>query len=86
MAPISGKPMDVIKKILSVHVILDYYDDKKFQNMRNQNVTVTTLFQASGQAKGQEGFLKLTDLSTGAVTFTSASDPNGAGADLVKPV
>jgi hypothetical protein len=86
MAPISGKPMDVIKKILSIHVLLDYFDVQKFQNMRNQNVTVNTLFQTTGQAKGSEGLMKFTDLSTGAVIFTSPSDPNGAGANLVKAV
>jgi hypothetical protein len=78
--------MDVIKKILSIHVLLDYFDVQKFQNMRNQNVTVNTLFQTTGQAKGSEGLMKFTDLSTGAVIFTSPSDPNGAGANLVKAV
>jgi hypothetical protein len=86
MAPISGKPMDVIKKILSIHALLDYYDVQKFQSLRNQNITLTTLFQTTGQAKGSEGFMKFTDLGTGAVTFTSPSDPNGAGANLVKAV
>jgi hypothetical protein len=86
MAPISGKPMDVIKKVLSIHVILDYFDVQKFQNMGNQTITASTLFQSSGQAKGSEGFMKVTDLSTGAVTFTSPSDPNGTGANLVKAV
>jgi hypothetical protein len=86
MAPISGKPMDVIKKILSIHALLDYYDVPKFQSLRNQNITLTTLFQTTGQAKGSEGFMKFTDLGTGGVTFKSPSDPNGAGANLVKAV
>jgi hypothetical protein len=86
MAPISGKPMDVIKKILSIHALLDYYDVQKFQSLRNQNITLTTLFQTTGQAKGSEGFMKFTDLGTGGVTFKSPSDPNGAGANLVKAV
>lgn len=50
MAPVSGKSMDVIKKVLSLHVILDYFDVQKFQHLGNQTITVTTLFQASGQA------------------------------------
>ncbi|KAJ1405859.1 FAS1 domain [Sesbania bispinosa] len=86
LGPISGKPMDVIKKVLSIHVILEYYDVQKLQHLGNQTITVTTLFQTTGRAKGMEGFMKITDLSTGAVTFTSASEQNGTGSNLVKAV
>ncbi|KAJ7952018.1 Fasciclin-like arabinogalactan protein [Quillaja saponaria] len=87
MSPISGKPMDTIKMALSLHVILDYYDVQKLQHLDNKTVTLTTLFQASGQASGQQGFLKVTDMTTGGVSFVPASDQSsGVGANLVKSV
>lgn len=86
MGPISGKPMDVIKKVLSIHVILDYFDVQKLYDMANQTLTVATLLQASGQAQGMQGFINITDLTTGPVTFLSASDPNGTGTKLIESV
>lgn len=85
MAPISGKSMHVIKKVLSIHVILDYFDVQRLQHLQNQSVTVRTLLDSSGQVQGLQGFIKITDLSTGAVSFISASDTDDAiGANLIK--
>ncbi|KAE9585576.1 hypothetical protein Lal_00010241 [Lupinus albus] len=85
MAPVSGKSMNVIKNVLSLHVILDYFDVQKLQHLQNQSVTVRTLFDTSGQAHGLQGFVKITDLSTGAVSFVSAFDTNDSiGCNLIK--
>ncbi|OIW09322.1 hypothetical protein TanjilG_01293 [Lupinus angustifolius] len=85
MAPVSGKSMNVIKNVLSLHVILDYFDVQKLQHLQNQSVTVRTLFDTSGQAHGLQGFVKITDLSTGAVSFASAFDTNDSiGCNLIK--
>ncbi|KAK7262025.1 hypothetical protein RIF29_28353 [Crotalaria pallida] len=87
MAPLSGKSMDVIKKVLSLHTILDYFDVQRLQHLNNQSVTVRTLLDTTGQAHGLQGFVKITDLSTGAVSFASAYDTKDAlGCNLIKAV
>ncbi|KAL6996772.1 hypothetical protein U1Q18_006900 [Sarracenia purpurea var. burkii] len=85
-SPLSGKPTEVLMKIMSVHVVLDYYDVSKLQKLPNKTTSLTTLFQASGRAVGQQGFLNVTDLSTGSVVFASAVHGSTLGANLVKSV
>lgn len=85
-SPLSGKPNNVLKNIMSVHVVLDYYDVKKLQNLPNKTAVLTTLFQSSGLASGQQGFLNATDLSSGSVVIGSAVKGATLGANLVKSV
>ncbi|KAL0429699.1 UNVERIFIED_CONTAM: Fasciclin-like arabinogalactan protein 14 [Sesamum radiatum] len=66
--PLSGKSSDVLKKIMSVHVILEYFDVPKLQNLSNKSTIVTTLFQTTGVAKGQQGFVNPYNLSVLQVT------------------
>ncbi|KAL9669312.1 hypothetical protein QQ045_006856 [Rhodiola kirilowii] len=86
VSQISGKPRDVLKKILEVHVILDYYDVQKLQKLSNKTALLTTLFQASGQANGQQGFVNVTDTESGTVAFGSAVAGSSLNANLVKSV
>ncbi|CAK9186864.1 unnamed protein product [Ilex paraguariensis] len=86
ISPISGKPVDLLKQIMSVHVILDYYDVKKLQSLPNKTSILTTLFQSSGTASGELGFLNVTDLSTGSVAIGSADKGATLGATLVKSI
>uniref|UniRef100_A0A803LI17 FAS1 domain-containing protein n=1 Tax=Chenopodium quinoa TaxID=63459 RepID=A0A803LI17_CHEQI len=51
----SGKPLSVVKNILSLHVLLDYYDPKKLHSIANGTVLTTTLYQTTGSASAQEG-------------------------------
>ncbi|KAL0553261.1 hypothetical protein IC582_007150 [Cucumis melo] len=84
---ISGKPLDVVKRILSVHVILDYYDVQKLGKLSSDNTTVlTTLYQTSGAATNQQGFLKVTLINEGEVAFESAVKGATADSKLVKSV
>ncbi|KAJ8763713.1 hypothetical protein K2173_003495 [Erythroxylum novogranatense] len=53
---VAGKPEDILKRILSAHVILDYYDPLKISKLAKKITTVTTLYQASGMADDQQGF------------------------------
>ncbi|KAM6550941.1 hypothetical protein CsatB_000749 [Cannabis sativa] len=87
-ASLSGKSLDVIKKILSVHVILDYYDVEKITKLTTskKTSTVTTLFQASGSAVDQEGFLKVALINEGEIAFGSAVKGASLNAKLVKSV
>ncbi|KAI9092295.1 hypothetical protein K1719_027795 [Acacia pycnantha] len=71
ISPLSGKPMDVIKELLSIHILLDYYDVQKFRDLHGGFAIVTTLYQATGFASGQVGFLNVSSHTTGVVTFTS---------------
>ena len=86
LSPLSGKPKDVIKKVVSLHVVLDYFDVPKLQKLPNNTATLPTLFQASGESTGQQGFLNVTHLSTGGVVFGSAVHGTTLGANLVKSI
>ncbi|KAI7989449.1 Fasciclin-like arabinogalactan protein 14 [Camellia lanceoleosa] len=72
MGALSSEPVDVAGRILSVHVILDYYDIPKLQQLSKKSSIVTTLYQASGIASTQQGFLNITDLPNHEVGFASA--------------
>ncbi|KAJ8486268.1 hypothetical protein OPV22_018753 [Ensete ventricosum] len=84
ISSVSDKPIDTIKKILSLHVILDYYDDNKIRKISNHSAIFTTLFQASGGAVGQNGFLNVTDMENGQVAFGSAVAGSSLTANFVK--
>jgi len=86
MSPLSGKPNGEIKNVLSGHVILDYYDVAKLQKLQNKTAMLTTLFQSSGQAKGQQGFLNVTVLGSNSVAFGSAVPGSSLSSNLVKSV
>ncbi|PRQ50304.1 putative fasciclin-like arabinogalactan protein [Rosa chinensis] len=77
MGSVTGKSLDMVAKILSLHVALEYFDTSKLQHLpTDQPTLLTTLLQANGQATGQQGFLKATiggNSSEGGVTISSAS-------------
>lgn len=85
LSTLSGKSTDVIKTVLSLHVILDYYDLDKLQNLDNNTALLTTLLQTSGSADGKQGFLNVTDLS-GEVVFGSAVKGAGLSSKLIRSV
>lgn len=84
----SGKPVEVIKKILSVHVILDYYDVKKLTELgvSTKTSTLTTLFQASGSASGKQGFMNVSLVNEGEIAFGAAAKGGALNSKLVKSV
>ncbi|KAI4356186.1 hypothetical protein L6164_000228 [Bauhinia variegata] len=86
MSSISGKSMDFIRNVLSIHVILDYYDVKRLQHLDNKSIQVTTLYQASGLASKQDGFLNITDKENGVVSFASASEQSNGAANLISSI
>lgn len=70
---ITGNSLDVIKQILSAHVILDYYDSAKFRKLSTNKPTVlTTMFQATGDAVREQGFVKVVLNRRGQIEFGSA--------------
>ncbi|XP_042043180.1 fasciclin-like arabinogalactan protein 14 [Salvia splendens] len=86
IASLSSRSPDVIKNILSVHIILDYYDVTKLQQLTATSPLPTTLFQSTGLALGQQGFLNVTHPSTASITFGSAMPGSTQTSTLVKSV
>lgn len=89
MSSLAGKPQDLLKKMLSVHVVLDYFDLEKITKLSISNKTgptLTTLFQASGQALNQQGFLTVALLNEGEVAIGSAVKGAPINSMLVKSV
>ncbi|KAJ4833576.1 hypothetical protein Tsubulata_026892 [Turnera subulata] len=74
---LAGKDIDLVGTILSSHVILDYYDNAKFARMKRSKI-LTTLYQTTGEAQEQNGFLNCTKTPNG-IMFGSATK----GAPLV---
>lgn len=71
-AVLSRKPAEVLKMLVGVHVVLDYYDKDKISQLSKKTAILTTLFQSSGKATGQQGFLKVSVLYNGEVAIGSA--------------
>ncbi|KAJ7958665.1 Fasciclin-like arabinogalactan protein [Quillaja saponaria] len=83
---INGKPTNAIKDILSNHIILDYYDEAKLNKLTKKSTLLTTLYQSTGQAQNQQGFLNCTILGQGEITFGSAVKGASHDSKLVKSV
>lgn len=86
LSSISGKSQDVIKAIISNHVILDYYDEKKIMSIQGSNNQLTTLYQASGKADKLQGFVNVDVVGEGEIAFGSAVKGAPMNAKLVKTV
>ncbi|KAJ4707677.1 Fasciclin-like arabinogalactan protein [Melia azedarach] len=82
---LNGREMDEITRILSSHVILDYYDIKKLKKTK-KNSTVTTLYQTTGNADGKQGYLTVSHLPGNEFVFGSAAKDGVPVAKLVKSV
>ncbi|KAL1554079.1 fasciclin-like arabinogalactan protein 3 [Salvia divinorum] len=86
LSPLSGKPVDLIRSILSVHVLLDYYDAPRLQTQAASRNLITTLFQTTGLARGQQGFLSVSSSALGSFSFGSAMPGSPLDSNLVKSV
>ncbi|CAN8254082.1 unnamed protein product [Cochlearia groenlandica] len=74
MSSLAGKhPLSVIKNALSLLVLLDYYDPQKLHKISKGTTLTTTLYQTTGNAPGNLGFVNVTDLKGGKVGFGSAA-------------
>nr|XP_009784353.1 PREDICTED: fasciclin-like arabinogalactan protein 14 [Nicotiana sylvestris] len=86
LSPLSGKSQDVLANIMRVHVLLDYYDVQKLQKLPNKTMKAPALFQTTGQANSDQGYLNVTDLGSGSVALGSAAKGATLGSNLVKSV
>ncbi|XP_066319414.1 fasciclin-like arabinogalactan protein 2 [Miscanthus floridulus] len=80
MAPLKarGLPRETLRHVLSLHVLVDYYDDAKLHRLPGGSADVSTLFQASGDAPGSAGMVKIAERRGGRVAFVPQ---DGAGDD-----
>ncbi|XP_073126803.1 fasciclin-like arabinogalactan protein 10 [Henckelia pumila] len=68
----TGKyPLSVVKSILSLHVLLDYFDGPKLHKISEGSILSTTLYQTTGNSDGKLGFVNITVLRGGKVGFGS---------------
>ncbi|KAK2453031.1 fasciclin arabinogalactan protein [Trifolium repens] len=86
LSAISGKSPEVIKAIISTHVILDFFDEKKLMEAQGSGRQLTTLYQASGLAVNQQGFIKVKLIGEGEIAFGSAVSGAPIDVELVKTV
>ncbi|KAM3270545.1 fasciclin-like arabinogalactan protein 14 [Capsicum chacoense] len=86
LSPLAGKSQDVLANIMRVHVLLDYFDIQKLQKLPNKTVKVPTLFQTTGHANNDQGFLNMTDLGSGSISLGSAAKGETLGSNLVKSI
>ncbi|KAK8574969.1 hypothetical protein V6N13_033812 [Hibiscus sabdariffa] len=87
LGALSGQTTEVKKMVMSVHVVLDFYDETKLNKSHtNSSKILTTLYQQSGQARNQAGFLNMTNTGNGPVVFSSAAPNSNLVSQLVKEV
>ncbi|KAL9439798.1 hypothetical protein AB3S75_018634 [Citrus x aurantiifolia] len=82
---LSDRPVDEIKNILSVHVILDYYDVNKLKKLPKTS-SWTTMFQSTGNANDKQGYINCTRLPGEQFVFGSAVKDSPPVAKFVKSV
>ncbi|KAH6778615.1 FASCICLIN-like arabinogalactan 2 [Perilla frutescens var. frutescens] len=78
--------LGAIKNVLSLHVLLDYFDAKKLHQITNGTALAATMFQATGSATGSSGFVNITDLKGGKVGFGPQDNGGVVSATFVKSV
>ncbi|KAF7001356.1 hypothetical protein CFC21_017047 [Triticum aestivum] len=83
---ITSLPTDTQKKVLAVHVILDYYDPMKLENIEKGTALLTSLFQTTGAATDSMGFVNYTHSADDQMVFGSAEPGAPLSSQLVKVV
>ncbi|AEE80125.1 endosperm specific protein-like [Arabidopsis thaliana] len=87
MSSLAGKhPLSVVKNALSLLVLLDYYDPLKLHQLSKGTTLTTTLYQTTGHALGNLGFVNVTDLKGGKVGFGSAAPGSKLDSSYTKSV
>lgn len=86
ISSISDKMPEAIKAIMATHVLLDYYDPKKLNGAMHKRELLTTLYQSSGIAVDQQGYLKVNRTSDGDLAIGSAVSGAPIDVKLVKVV
>lgn len=56
MSAVTSQKEGSIADIMRIHVVLDYYDSAKIKTLKNET-TLTTLYQTTGSADKEQGFI-----------------------------
>ncbi len=86
MASLKDLDLASVKRVLSFHVLLDYFDADKLHQVPNRTTLSTTLYQTTGMVEGNAGFVNITDLKDGKVGFGPATAGSTLDATFVKSV
>ncbi|XP_027774585.1 fasciclin-like arabinogalactan protein 14 [Solanum pennellii] len=86
LSPLKGMSQDAIANVMRVHVLLDYYDVPKMQMLPNKTMKTPTLFQTTGYANNDQGFLNMTDLGVGSISLGSAAEGERLESKLIKSI
>ncbi|RWR75309.1 fasciclin-like arabinogalactan protein 14 [Cinnamomum micranthum f. kanehirae] len=88
ISALSGKAEEVMKRIMTVQIVLDYYDMEKLKKLSsNKSILLTTLFQSTGMATNQQGFINVTvSKSGGDIRLGSGVPGSGLTASFIKSV
>ncbi|CAN1182123.1 Fasciclin-like arabinogalactan protein 8, partial [Linum perenne] len=86
MSDLAKHPVSVVKKALSLLLVLDYFDPTKLHKITDGSLISTTLYQTTGNAPINFGFVNITDLKGGNVGFGSAAPGSKLDSSYVKSV
>ncbi|KAL9243965.1 hypothetical protein vseg_017793 [Gypsophila vaccaria] len=75
--------LPTLRNVLSLHILVDYYGAKKLHQITDSTTTTASMFQSSGDADGNSGYVNITDLHGGKVGFGPA-DVDGLHSYFVK--
>ncbi|XP_057435505.1 fasciclin-like arabinogalactan protein 10 [Lotus japonicus] len=82
----ASHPLPVVKNVLSLLILLDYFDNTKLHQLTDGTTLSTTLFQTTGTATGNVGSVNITDLKGGKVAFGSAAPGSKLASTYTKSV
>ncbi|XP_027356886.1 fasciclin-like arabinogalactan protein 3 [Abrus precatorius] len=86
LSSLSGESLETIKAILSSNILANYYDEKKLVEAQGAHSKVETLFQSSGLAKNNQGYIYVYLVGEGAVAFGSAVNDEPTDVELMGTV
>ncbi|XP_008780048.2 fasciclin-like arabinogalactan protein 10 [Phoenix dactylifera] len=75
-----------IKNALRLLTLLDYFDPQKLHDLPHGSALTTTLYQTTGNALGNSGFVNITNLRGGRVAFAAAAPGSKLDSSYTKSV
>ncbi|KAJ1289386.1 hypothetical protein BS78_02G160300 [Paspalum vaginatum] len=86
MSALDHYSLQTIRHILSLHVLVDYYGDKKLMKLARGSTASSSMYQATGSASGMSGYVNITR-NDGKVSFrTDDADENAKPSRYVKSI
>ncbi|XP_042472153.1 fasciclin-like arabinogalactan protein 3 [Zingiber officinale] len=87
VAPLAGLSAAQLKDVLTVHVLLDYYDpDTLHRLFKNKSAVIATLFQNSGHGADDNGLLNYVEKADESMYFGSAAADASPDSELIKVI